>query len=133
VDLSAFETSKFADQGSVMTIMHPQIGTPMVNDDASPMTITVYGSDGEKVQAARRAAEDRARKLRRTTTKTAKEDEDESLDLIIAATASWNVTFDGEKKPCTPENLRAAYRRFPWLTKQVVRHMAEEANFTPAS
>ncbi len=133
MDLSAFETSKFADVGSVMTIMHPQSGSPLANDDGSPMTITVYGSDGEKVQAARRAAEDRTRKLRRTTTKTAKEDEDESLDLIVAATASWNVTFDGEKKACTPENLRAAYRRFPWLTKQVVRHMAEEANFTPAS
>ena len=134
MDLSEFETSKFADVGSVMPVRHPKTGDTLKNEDGSDMTVTVYGTDGDVFQKAQRAKINSKMKLRRTSGKmTAEEIQADTLDLLAAATADWNITLDGAKPEFTPANVRAVYTRLPWLRKQVDEWMADEANFSPAS
>ncbi len=131
MDLSDFETSKIADQGSVMPVRNPKDGSPLVNPDGSPMTVTVYGTDGQRFQQARMRKINMRLKMRKTKV-TGEELDSEALDVLIAATAAWHVTFDGKLAEFTPDNVRVAYVKFPWLRRQVDEWMADEANFTPA-
>lgn len=104
----------------------------MTNPDGSPMTVTVYGSDGQRFQQARMRKINMRMKLKRMKV-TGEEVDSEALDLLVAATAAWHLTFDGKLAEFTPENVRSAYVRFPWLRRQVDEWIADEANFMPAS
>ncbi len=55
------------------------------------------------------------------------------MDILVAATKDWNITYNNEKMPCTPENVRTIYVSCPPIRKQVDEWMADEANFSKAS
>lgn len=130
--LSAVETMSFADEGSTIQL-RDKFGKPWLHADGHPQTITVYGQDGTTFERAKMAKINARMKTRRTKI-TAEELKEESIDILVLATKSWDIVDDdGVPIPFTKENVRQLYVQFPRVKEQVDQWMAEEANFGPAS
>jgi hypothetical protein len=132
-DLAQLDTLSLGEAGVEMPVKHPGNGVPLINDDGSPMTLTVASADSDKFQKAGRAARDRrnavgGRRAGPGSVKAAEIDAD-SIELLVAVVVNWNVTLDGKKPTCAPASVRAAFKRFPWLMRQVDAYIADDANF----
>lgn len=136
MDLSKYDTAKFADEGATMEVIAPD-GTPAKNDDGTPVTITVLGHDS-------RAYRDAANRLSRRTSVKMKAGsleidrvqlEADEIEKLTACTTSWHgIGLDGVAAlPCTPENVKKVYTRFAWLREQVSAFMGERANYLGGS
>jgi hypothetical protein len=61
---------------------------------------------------------------------TAEEQDESGLNLLVACTLAWEgVIVEGVDLPCTPDNVKMVYRRFPWLQEQVTAFIGDRANF----
>lgn len=147
LDLSQLDTSKSADAGVAVEILHPVTRVPL------GVRILVFGTDSEIYRSHLRRRQNRTMeraKRGRGQAVTAEELENESTDLLVACTKGWEadvVEGDGEEKtvttvaaipfgaegllPCTPENVRRIYAHpgFRWLREQVDAEIGDRANF----
>lgn len=143
LDLSQLDTSKSADAGVAVEILHPVTRVPL------GVRILVFGTDSEIYRSHLRRRQNRTMeraKRGRGQAVTAEELENESTDLLVACTKGWesDVVENDEKKtvaaipfgaegllPSTPENVRRIYAHpgFRWLREQVDAEIGDRANF----
>lgn len=133
--LAELSTTKTAEQGVPVEIVHPKTNLPL------GITIVVCGTDSEtykKIQRKQlnRRMERTARSRNRHLQMTAEELEAEALDLLVACTRFWKqgdrseIEFaPGEWLPCTPENVRKVYEELPWLKEQIDQEIGDRSNF----
>jgi len=137
LDLAQFDTIKKSDEGAVMELLHPITKAVLTLSDGQPLTITLAGGDGERCRNANYIAADKRAAIYSTGRKLlcAAESEKESLDFIVAMTISWqNIALESDVDlPCTRENIRRVYTRFPDFKEQAVRFIESRANFMKAS
>ena len=133
MDLSTLDTSATAEAGAAMEVVHPTTGAALLQDDGAPITVTLAGEDSDRYRKAERRASNRrlataasGRRVRAT----AEALESDRLDLLVACTIDWDgIGFDGGEKACTPDNVRAAYQKLPWLREQAEAFIMDRANF----
>jgi hypothetical protein len=135
MDLSQFDTTQTAEEGAVMTVTHPATGVPLEQDDGTPVTITLAGTDSERFRRAeRQALNRRLQGPRRNQNVTAEELEANGINGLVACTLAWSgIVLDGESLACTPDNARLVYKRLPWLREQANEFTGQRANFLRAS
>jgi hypothetical protein len=126
MDLS---TLKPVEEGQVMQVRHPSTGAPL-----DGMTITLLGSDSDKVRKARNANLNRRLKMggRRggVGSTTAEELEADGIEILVGATVAWTgVEVGGAALECSPENVRKVYREFPWLRGQADDFVGDVGSF----
>lgn len=135
MDLSSFDTTKTANEGAVMNVLHPQTQEQLLQEDGRPITITLAGIDSDIFRRAKYAASNRVMKVFRA----GNEDQAESIDndnlsTLSVCTLAWDgIKIDGELLKCTPENAKKAYTRLPWLREQADEFMARRGNYLKAS
>lgn len=135
MDLSTFDTSDIANAGAVLELRDPA-GNPVLQDDGSPVTITLLGEDSDVVtQASNRNAN---QFLRGTSAGgqavTAEMSKTNEINKFASATVGWNgIVVDGEAVKFSTDAAKALYRRFPWIRDQVRIFIADRANFMKAS
>lgn len=135
MDLSTLDTAELANQGALLELRDPA-GNPAVNDDGSPVTITLLGEDSDVVtQISNRNANQFLRGASAGgQAVTAEMSRTNEINKFAKATVAWHgVGLDGEDLKCTEENAKALYRRFPWIRDQVRTFIGDRANFTKAS
>lgn len=123
VDLASLDTAALAESGAVLKLCHPVTG------DELGITITLVGADSptyrktearllekyRKQQAKKRGPEDYRR---------------DAAETAAACTVDWqNVQVDGEDVPCTKENAKALYLRFPWMYEQVQAFIGDRQSY----
>lgn len=138
LDFTQFDTVAAAEQGAAMKVRHPTTGEILLyqtRDGKEPVTLTIFGEDSERCRAALRAVRNRRMETQRSAKVSAESLENEDYEILAACTGGWKgISLDGkEETPATPENIRAAYKRFPWLFEQANAFRTDRANFLKAS
>lgn len=117
----------------VVTVIHPFEGKVLKNEDGTDMTIELYAdySKHYKEELHRQTNV----KLKRMQKKgvvdmTAQQIEESALDMMVALTKSWNITYEGDKIPCNSQNVKKLYQELFWLKDQLEEGLAEAKDFT---
>lgn len=134
MDLSVLDTRKAAEEGAKLQLRHPVDDTPLTGDKGEPITITVIGTDSQTFKRAMHAQADRRiNKPNSRRVMTMQSVEDDSINLLVAATIDWEgIVVDGKELPFSNENAHALYERFPWIREQVNIFVGDRANFLKA-
>lgn len=135
MDLSTLDTAELANQGALLELRDPA-GNPVLQEDGSPVTLTVLGEDSDVVtQVNNRNAN---QFLRGTSAGgqavTAEMSRTNEINKFATATVGWSgIVVDGEVVTFSLDAAKALYRRFPWIRDQVRAFIGDRANFTKAS
>ena len=114
-------------------IFDPRTQTPLINDDGTAMTVTVYGPYSAQQKAVRDNQQNRRiKRAQRTGGKlslTAEEMYEDQTRLIVKCVQSWNIQRGGEKVDCTEENVRDVLDRYRWLREQLEVVIEDTSSF----
>lgn len=131
MDLAALDTSEVANEGVPMPVHGPD-GQPVLQEDGSPVTITLLGDDSDELVKFDRQLVNR--NLRGGQQITAELAEAKEINRLARATVGWDgVVLDGEVLNFSEENAKKLYKRFRWLRQQVRVFVSERVNFMKAS
>ena len=119
----------------VVEIKHPVSKEPLLNDDGSQMTITIFAQhskDYKKVQ--RELVKERLKNAEKTGNKDFDYGEMEELAMTLLAkiTKSWDITFGGEKPKLTEKKAREIYEEVFWIKDQIDEAAANSLDFMKA-
>lgn len=122
IDLGALDTAALCDKGAELELLHPVTGEPL------GARITLAGVDSRLWRRAVAAVADRRGKRgQRPTAESARAD---GIEILARCTLGWSgMTLDGKELPCTEENARLVYGRFPWLREQVDAFCSDRASY----
>jgi hypothetical protein len=136
MSLSSLNTSAVSENGTAVEILHPTKNIPL------GITFFIRGTDSKTFRDITRKQQNRrmeaAKKARGSLNLTAEEMDAESIEVLVACTASWKTGHedtieisDGEFLECTPDNSRRIYADpgFAWLREQVDREIGDRSNF----
>ena len=106
-----------------LELVHPATGETLLNDDGTPMTITVHGPYSSVYKSISHNQQNkRLMKAQRTGGKlnlTAEEIEASSLELLVKCTEGWSLTLDKEPEDFSQDKVRQVYTDHPWVREQV--------------
>ena len=112
-------------------LAHPSNGEPLLNNDKSRMTISVYGPYSKEYK-----------KILYKHTKDKIKDGQANLDVVeieelniavlAEATVSWNITFDGKNPELTSELAKEIYEEVFWIKSQIDEAVQSSLDFMKA-
>lgn len=122
-DMSALDCVPQANAGAIMDVLHPVKGTK------TGIQITLAGMDSDRYRDFKRSRQNKKIREQGPGPLTVEDIEEVGLDALVELTLGWKMRVDGADLPCTPANVKAVYKRFPWLKEQVDAFVAQRANF----
>jgi hypothetical protein len=134
MDLSNFSSTYRPEEGSELHLRDPA-GSPLSNDDGTPMSLTLLGSDSDVAVKARNASTNRVLKQRGRGQITAESAQADATALLAACTTGWNITLGGQKPEFSREAVARLYAdpKFAFIREQADEFIAERANFMKGS
>ena len=111
-----------------VTLVHPNTGDTLKNDDKSDMTITIYASHSKEYKAATHEQTNKRLKAMQSGKKqeiTAQDMEEAGLTLLSKDNADWNVTYGGEKPKLTVARAKDVYNEVFWINDQIKEARAD--------
>lgn len=127
------DLGKIVQKDTVDVELHLPNGVALVNDDGTPMIITVHGLYSEKYRSVvEKQQADRLKRAQRMGGKPSidpKELRDGRTTLIIECTLSWNITLDGECPKCDVQTARRVYEMYPFIRDLVSDALEEPQAF----
>jgi hypothetical protein len=95
--------------------------------------ITVLSKDSETYRDVQKAqANVRFKQFgkRNSSSLTAEELEEESIQVLVSCTKAWrNMVYNGEELECTADNVRKIYENIPMIREQVDDAIHDRGNF----
>lgn len=119
----------------VVNIVHPISKEPLVNDDGSPMTITLYAQYSKEYKKAQRELINKRLKEAQAAGNTDidyEQLEAAALELMAKTTKAWDITFDGKKPKLTEAKARQIYDEVFWIKAQIEEAVADSLDFMKA-
>jgi len=116
-------------------LVHPNTGDQLKNDDKTDMTITVYASHSKEYKSAMHEQTNKRLKAMQGNKRLdfkSEEIEDATLTLLSRVTASWDITYGGEKPKLTVAKARELYDQVFWIKDQIEEALADSLDFTKA-
>jgi len=109
---------------NTVNIVHPATNEPI------GLSIVLRSLESPQVKEVQRRI---TNELLRNRKITAEKSEANRLDILAAATERWtwegDLSFNGEKPECNPNNARRVYKELPWVKEQVDNALSDEAAF----
>lgn len=144
MSLASLNTAAAANEGRVLTLVHPEDRTPLNGQNGKPITITLLGQDSDAFIKAENAARNRSvESLREAAKFSAAAADLQACEMLARCTVNWSgipkAWLDGseDESPVkhTDENAVALYSNpgVSWLRAQVDKFVANRANFLKAS
>lgn len=140
--LSDLNIAEIADAGAEMTIMHPTLRTPLLDDEKQPLTIRLVGTESDiYIKAINRNRDQNVDEARRRAKWSADADDYKGARLLARCTLGWHgipqgwVDGSGSKDETpaefTYDNALKLYqnRGVRWLREQVDEFIADRSNF----
>jgi len=118
-----------------VTLVHPNTGDVLKNDDKSDMTITVHASHAKEYKSALHKQTNKRIKAMQSGKKqevTAQDLEDASLTLLSEVTSEWNITYGGNNPKLTVAKAKELYEEVFWIKDQIEEALANSLDFTKA-
>lgn len=133
-DLAALDTVTRSEQGVTMPVKQFGSDEPLIARNGTPVTITVFGPDSPAYRNAFREQMKR-RMAEKASDFNPEKAEEATIDLLARCTISWTGVLDleGNAIPCTPENVRKLFSKYPVIRAQVDAFVSDRANFLLAS
>ena len=124
IDLASLDTAALCERGAEMELTHPATDAPL------GVYLTLAGMDSKIWRKAVAAlAEKRMAKRGKVS---AEEIQERGIEILARCTLSWrNVVVDGQELPCTLDNARQVYRRFPWMREQADAFASDRGAYLP--
>lgn len=119
----------------VVNIVHPISKEPLVNDDGSPMTITIYAQHSKEYKKVQRELINKRLKEAQAAGNTDidyEQIEAAALELMAKTTKAWDITFDGKKPKLTEAKARQIYDEVFWIKAQIEEAVADSLDFMKA-
>lgn len=122
-------TSDTVDVG----LVHPVTLDPLMNDDGSPMTITMYAPHSKEYKAYTHKQTNERLKQSQAKKKieiTAEGLEEAVLDLYANVTKDWNITFDKKQPKYSVTKAKEIYSEVFWIRDQIEEAVSNSLDFT---
>lgn len=119
----------------VITIKHPADGRPLLNEDKSEMTITVYAPHSKEYKKViHEMTNKRLKKMQQKGNKdiTAEEIEEATLETLVKTTKEWSITYDGEVPKLTVAKAKEVYDKVFWIKVQIEEAIESSLDFMKA-
>ena len=116
-----------------VVLVHPSTLEPLLNDDKSEMTITMYAPHSKEYKAAVHIQTNKRLKQVQGKKKadiTSESIEEATLEVLVKATKSWNNTYDGKKPECCAETAKEVYEKVFWIKDQLEEASTDLLDFT---
>ena len=132
-DLSIFDTVSAANKGTVLHLLHPVTGEPVMNGEI-PLTMSMYGADGDMSIDALQVQVNRlsnAKKAKGQKAVNIRESIAEASERYARFIFAW-TGFEGEKGKaldCTFDNVRDVLLRYKDIRIQVSECHDDKVNF----
>lgn len=122
LDLASLDTAALCEQGAELELTHPATGAPL------GVYLTLAGVDSKTWRKATAAlAEKRLGKRGKVS---AEEVQTGGVEILARCTLGWRgVVVDGQEMPCTVNNARTLYGRFPWIFDQADRFASDRGSY----
>jgi len=120
---------------TVVQLKEPGDGRNFVNNDGTPMTITIHGPYSARYKIVKRKADREIAEEARGLEDSAITEiiEKHTRQTLLACIEDWSLTLDSDPKakqtPFNQETAAAVFLEFPWLVEQVERAFSKIANF----
>lgn len=108
-------------------------GKPVLNEDGSEMSITVYlphAKQAKEVQHEMTNRQLKAMSKKKHMDFTAEELERLSLDRLAKVTKDWDITYGGKKPKFSVELAVEVYDKAPWIRSLIEEATEEAMDFT---
>ena len=119
-----------------VVIKHPNTYEPLLNDDGSEMTITVFAPHSKESKAAVheqtniRLKQMQSKGNRNSNVITAEELEKATIKMLAKTTKDWCITFGGEQPKFSVEAAKKLYNDVYWVKDQIEEAVADSEVFT---
>lgn len=127
------DLGKIVQKDTVEVELHLPNGTPLVNDDGTPMAVVLHGLYSEKYRSVvEKQQGDRIKRSQRMGGKPTidpKEIRESRTTLLVSCTDSWTITLNGECPKCTEASVRQVYEKYPFIRDQVSDALEEPQAF----
>lgn len=136
MDLSKINIEQMAEAGADMELVHPVSDEAMLQDDKSPITIKLLGTDSKAYRNKNRDFQrKRIAKMTKSRSKTIDytvSDED-ACELLAECTIGWSgIIVEGKPLEFSKEAAENLYFEFSWIREQVDVFIGDRANFFPS-
>jgi hypothetical protein len=114
-------------------IKHPTTLDVLLNEDGTPMTITMYAPHAKEYKSLVHAQTNKRLKQAQSKKKmdiTAEDLEESALGILADATKSWNITYGGVKPKLTVAKAKEIYDEVFWIKDQIEEAVADSLDFT---
>lgn len=136
IDLAEYDTRR-AEAGETMPVRYPGSTEEMRQDDETPITLTLAGTDSSRYRKTRRGLVKRRQEASartRDSTVPIEVLESESLETVVGCLLGWNgIVLDGESVEFNEHNARRVLIRLPWLVEQAETFLHDRKNFMNGS
>jgi len=119
----------------VVTLKHPATDEPLLNEDKSPMTITLYSPHSKEYKKFQHEQiTKRLQKAQKDGTGVVDygEIEEATLEVLAKTTKTWDITYGGEKPKLTVTKAKELYDEVFWIKSQVEDEGAKTLDFMKA-
>ena len=106
----------------VVELKHPATFEPLLNEDDSPMTVTLYAHHTKEHKTVLWDVTDERLKAAAKTGKIEVKSEDlelQSIESLAKTTKSWNINFDGEQQEFSYDKAKEIYTEVFWIKDQL--------------
>ena len=116
-------------------LVHPNTDDQLKNADTPGMTITDYASHSKEYKTVMHEQTNKrlnAMQSGKNKDFTAQDMEEATLTLLSKITASWDITYGGEKPKLTVAKAKELYDQVFWIKDQIEGALADSLDFTKA-
>jgi len=106
----------------VVELKHPATFEPLLNEDDSPMTVTLYAPHTREHKTVLWAVTDvRLKEAAKTGQIEVKAEdlETQSIESLAKTTKEWSITFDGEQPAFSYDKAKDIYTEVFWIKDQL--------------
>lgn len=134
MDLANLTDTYSPDEGSILELRGLDDAV-LLNDDGSPMTLTLLGADSDIAVKHRNGQQNRRLQQGARIKLTAEGLDSDAASYLAKLTVAWNITLGGEKPVLTFEAARALYAnpKLSFIREQADEAIAERSRFMKAS
>jgi hypothetical protein len=106
----------------VVELKHPATFEPLLNEDDSPMTVTLYAPHTKEHKTVLWAVTDERLKTAAKNGKIEVKSEElelQSIESLAKTTKEWNITFDGDQPEFSYNKAKEIYTEVFWIKDQL--------------
>ena len=115
-------------ESATVYLKHPGTGDKLLDDNKTPMTVTVYGAHSNEFRRLMLEVK-RNHAAKERDEDSFDESYEEAAEFLADLTIDWNIQLDGENPEPKRETVIDLYKTRKWVRQQVEGFLYDQRNF----